>query len=649
MLSIPIMNDMVTPKTRTDYLDELHRAGADRVFLCPENPFGGEPELTDEMTRLRENLIFFRENGFQVGVWINGLGHGGWSMDPKKQEISQNYVLIRGLDGNSAPDSFCPLGAEYRKMYLDYVRRVAETGTPMIMIDDDFRISLHGTASPACSCELHLKEFNRRAEAAGLKGSYTREELRTQIFTGAPNQLRSIWLGLQGDTLRDFSRDLRAAVDRVDPAIRLGQCACLPTWDTDGTDSIEISRILAGKTKPFLRLIGAPYWVAVRAFGNNGLGSIIDTERMQSAWCSEFSKEAEIFSEGDVYPRPRYKVPSVLVEDFDQVLLAEGELGILKYMLDYGQEPFYETGYIDRHEENRSLRCEIRTMFEGKQTCGIYVHERMHRIEEADCSGYSEADLTTGLIPSSAKFANALSLPTVYRNPQDSQAAIVFGWNALHTETLPAAALRILDFSAAKILAEQGIDTGFLSFSEMEKKPSFEEYPDTGVRGLSGSRIAGESDGRFYLLTLRDGAQVLSLFDGETPSSYYYENACGGRFLVYCFDMDSVDMTSPLITNYYRQEQLVSLLRLKTPGAVPAELLREPMSYVLCRKNEKELAVGIWNLGLEIGLPKKIRIDGSYRKIRFIRSDGSYDGNGTVSIDTPLMPYQFAGFIASLA
>lgn len=647
MLSIPVINSMATEKTRPDYVNELRRAGADRVFICPSNPFGAEPELTHEMELLKENLEYFTREGFKVGVWIGGLGHGGWYMGEKKQKIAEKYVLIKGLNGGSAPDSFCPLGEEFRKMYIDYVKRVAMTGTPMIMIDDDFRISLHGSAYLSCACDLHIKEFNRRAKLAGLQKKYTHEDLTNNVYTGKPNVLRDIWLGLQGDTMKDFAGDLRKAVDSVDSNVRLGQCACLSTWDADGSDSIEISKILAGNTKPFLRLIGAPYWVAVHAFGNNGIGCIIDTERMQAAWCSDFTGEAEIFSEGDVYPRPRYKTPSVLVECFDQVLLAEGMPGILKYMLDYEQEPLYETGYIDRHVKNAPLREEIKSMFSGKISCGIYVHEIMHKAAEMDYTGYADGDIASGIIPASAKFANALSLPTFYRAESGISAGMIFGGNAIHTDKIPAKALKILDFTAAKILAEKGTDTGFDSFEILEKAPSYENYPDTGIRGMSGSSIRCECGGRFYNVKTKPQAKTLSFFNGKMPSSYLYTNADGETFLVYCFDMVTIDMKTPLIMNYYRQAQLYDVIRKYAPDALPASLSKEQMAYILCKKNEKELSVGIWNFGEEICLPENIRISSEYKSVKFIRAEGTYDQSGRVSIDTPLMPYQFAGFVAS--
>ena len=53
MLSIPIINRKSTAETRPVYLSELRRAGADRVFLFVDNPFGDEPALEAGLSNLK--------------------------------------------------------------------------------------------------------------------------------------------------------------------------------------------------------------------------------------------------------------------------------------------------------------------------------------------------------------------------------------------------------------------------------------------------------------------------------------------------------------------------------------------------------------------------------------------------------------------
>lgn len=107
---------------------------------------------------------------------------------------------------------------------------------------------------PACLCDRHIAEIFR------LTGdNVTRGEIRGHILKGGKNKYRDAYLKNNGDAFRAFAAEMRKAVDSINPEIRLGACACLTSWDIDGTDAAELAGILAGKTRPFARLIGAPY------------------------------------------------------------------------------------------------------------------------------------------------------------------------------------------------------------------------------------------------------------------------------------------------------------------------------------------------------------------------------------------------------
>lgn len=159
MLSLPLINGQSTAKTRPAFLHELRRAEIDRVFICPGNPFGNERQLDAEMALLTENINYYKENGFEVGVWIGGLGHGG-TLAHEQAKAAQDYTLLVGLaSGGSSMDSFCPTDPAFFAMYSNYVRRLALAGAPMIMIDDDLRLALHGPVGLGCACRRHLAMF----------------------------------------------------------------------------------------------------------------------------------------------------------------------------------------------------------------------------------------------------------------------------------------------------------------------------------------------------------------------------------------------------------------------------------------------------------------------------------------------------------
>lgn len=637
MLSIPVINRRVTAETRDAYLAELRRAGCERLFLFVGNTLGDEDTLARDMTLLRENLLFFRDAGLDVAVWTNGIGHGG-ALAHDTESRTADFTRNRGLaNGAEIGDSFCPLDPTYFAMYSRFIRSVAEAGAPMIMIDDDLRLALHGPVGLGCACERHIAAFNRRAAEAGLTDrTYTREELAAILFTGAPSPLRRLWLDLQGDTLREFAAGLRRTVDEVDPAIRLGHCACLPTWDTDGVDSIELARIFAGNTRPFLRLIGAPYWTDKRSFRNTGLGSIINLERMQLAWCREIAPDLEVFTEGDVYPRPRYAVPSSYLEGFDQVLTAEGQSdGILKYLLNYTHHPLYETGYINLHQYFSPLREQLADAFSGKQTAGVHVFEAMHKLADADCTDLSEKDIICRFFPAALNFTNITGLPISLTETPYTPVTLIFGENAKYADESLCRKPLILDLPAARILTARGIDVGLADAVPMPA-PTGEHFP------ADGETIPLAAEGRFWQITPRPGAEVLSAF-GDAPAAYTYENAEGGRFLVYAFDAESIVIESPICQNYCRRAQLyAAIARMAAP--LPAAVCREPGIFLLCRRNGDSLAVGIWNFGRDLALPR-VELGEDFAAITPIGETRAFLDGRTVTLDGVLAPGCFAGFI----
>ncbi len=638
MISVPLMNALSNKENRPIYLAELRKAGADRVFVCPENPFGDRARLGAIMEQLSENIRYYEENGLDVGVWIGGLGHGGMLAHETGARVG-DYTRIRGLgNGGEAEDSFCPLDPRFVSMYRAYLRAIAEVGAKMIMIDDDLRISMHGPVSVGCACPLHMAAFNERAAAAGAADhAFTREELASLLFTGKPSPLRQIWLGLMGSTLKDFCAALREELDSVDPTVRLGHCACLSTWDTDGVDSITLSRILAGRTKPFLRLIGAPYWNDLRAFGTTGLGAVIDLERMQLAWCKEYAPDIELMSEGDVYPRPRTAVPSSYLESYHQALAADGFADILKYMLDYSFDPAYETGYIRRHCLMRELRAAIADAFRGTEPAGIYVFEEMRKLADMDCTGWAEGPLSHRLTPAAANFAGALSLPISFVRSAYTKTALLVGENAKYAPADVCTMPLILDCAAARILTERGFDIG-LNGAVPTDRPSAEIFQD-------GRRIAVDSPGRYYRMTPKEGAVTDSVYADGSPAVYRYERQEGGAVIVFAFDFESVDFAAQTAHCYCREEQIHRLLA----GRIVA-VKKEPGAYLITRRTPDKLVVGLWNFGRDLVYPEEIKLDGVYRSLTPIGAYSERVGftlrGDAVTVSDMLPPYCFAGFIA---
>ena len=616
-----------------EILAELEKLGAKRVFLCPSRGLGSEEEKKTELARLSENIKFFESEGYEVGVWISTIGHGGELMGVIEGTEKPPFTNLVGLRGKVNTDSFCPLDPDFLKNECDWVEGIARAGAKMIMLDDDYRLA--SRSDNGCVCKYHIKEYERRL------GEYVApEDVLKKAFTGGKNKYRDAWLDMMGDTLRNFAKSLRAAVDKVDENIRMGACACMSVWDSDGVDSIEISKILAGKTKPFMRFIGAAYWPAVMRRPCNKINYIIELERMQRRWCEDSG--IEVFGEGDVYPRPRHFVPSAYLEAFDTALRADGGFdGALKYAIDYSSSPVYETGYTNRAKRNIPVYEWIEKHFSDKKCVGVNVSACMKKIadkvfedpEKELCGTYDD-----GFFQSEQMILADNSLPMTY---DGSDVCALFGENARQIEEIPNAAL--IDIPAALRLAERGIDTGVKSAKKLERRILWEKFPEYNEQTVN-SDISG-----VYQVEPSEGAKVLSSFVcvvkvGETvPAVFIYENAEGRRFTVLCFDAEKAKGNERLSRNYCRQKQLAAAFEWLGNRPLPATCIGNPDLYMMCKEGDNSMAVGLWNNFQDYILTPEIKLGKSYSRIEFINCEGELCGD-TVKLSTDIAAYAFAGF-----
>lgn len=628
-LSVPICIDTIDQSSVDDYVAELKRAKADRVFLLSAaSIMRKDAFIYTEPEKMERLIARFKEEGFEVGVWLGAFGHGGVLAHDKCTGYAADFTKIRGSDGGEAQEGFCPLDETFRKCYYDGVKKIALMKPDIIMFDDDFRLTLRSAYTMGCCCDEHMKRF-----CALVGEEISPDKMEELVFTGGANKYRDAWLKLSGDTLLDFARLMRCAVDEADENIRLGCCACFTVWDAEGTDLIELAKAFAGKTKPYFRSIGAPYH-SIR------VQTAVERTRMQAAWCA--GEDIEIFAEGDVYPRPRYAVASRLLEIYDNALVASGAAdGILKYMFDYNYKVSYEKGYNDRHVKNMSFRDGIKAMFESKKHVGVYVYEAMHKVRDY---AFSEE-----YVPGISKFAGTISLgsaqkllsenaiPTVYQ-PGGAYPVAVFGENARHIDLAELKNGAITDAVGAKILSERGVDTGLVSF---EKQSFFGEYFAT-----YDDEIRNIADVCTQKAVISDKACIRSVFTPEnTPASYTYENGSGQRFYVLCFDAFATQKGNfNYFDNYYRQKELIEMVEWLCGRKLPAVCTKNPYLYMQAARGEDgALTIALFNMHLDEIVDAELELDDEYSEIKFLGCKGTLCTN-KVKVTTEIEPYGTALF-----
>lgn len=608
-----------------DYVNVLRSMGADRIFLTIGTIHADDAVMEKSYRVLKEEIRAAKEAGLEVGVWF-------WTF---RVEGKNDFTPIRGFSSHNPggvplrDSAFqkCPLDENFLRFAEKRMSEVAALGPDLILLDDDLRFGFLDSGS-GCVCPLHRKKLESL-----LGEPVDTETLFPKMYAGAPNRVRDAYLRVCGESLREYARRMRAAVDRVDPRIRLGQCACLTTFDADGVDSFEISRILAGSTKPLLRLIGAPYWAENRNWGNR-LEDVIELERMECAWSGD-TRDMEIISEGDTYPRPRFRVPASYLELFDSALRADGNLdGILKYVFTYYSRADQDPEYQARHNREKDLRETVSRVFDGKDAAGIRVWDQMKKVANADFSdkpGLTPRDVESTFFCMASRMLAENAIPTTYRGT--GCAGIAFGEAA---RALPPEAFErplILDVRAARILSQNGVDVGIRDFGGFFPRclKVSDDDPVASVRErfpAEGDRVDLPHAGTDFArdLTLCEGAVPDSFFcagEAEVPACFTYRNADGNVFIIYNFDAWRVSETA--LRNYYRPRQLIRLLG-GFGVTLPAVSTGNPDLYLLFKENRDEAALGLWNCHADYLDGARVTLGDSFRSAEFFGCTGSLSG-----------------------
>lgn len=588
-------------------LAQLKRAGADKVMLALERRIGYSFSKPEELELLRELIPYFEDNGIEAHVWLGEtFGHSGGPAP-----ADSPYTNIRTLDGDDI-EAFCPMDENFTRDFCDWVIKVAECGAKLILLDDDFRLGFRGNGVIGCFCEHHMAALERE-----LGKKITLEEAVRKCLYGKPDRYRDAWMRVQGRSMIEFSRALRNALDTVDPTARMGFCAN-PNFDFLDCDMLDIAKALAGDTRPFMRLFGAPYWT-VNAPKEYPMGVFVEFSRTEASWF----KDIELISEGDVFPRPRFSCSASRLECMDTILRADGSNGgMLKYMLDYVSDADYETGYVDASVANQGLYADIDRIFSGKRAIGVRPYNVMKSFAERDITSrrvLEAAEFSTRY--PSLYFATGLSLPISY---ESDGVNILFGENARYISRDELKNGSIIDVAAARLLNERGIDVGIKSFDGALSGNISEYFTDEGIYArVEGSYCENAK--------IADGASVCSelVIEGKHyPLSYTYENADGERFLVNLFDAQDAMIKFGWFLSYARSRMVAKILPWLGKNHRDVHVVGNyPYIYLLAKEDERELALGVWNLFEDPAANVRISIPYEAQDIEFIDCKGKIEGN----------------------
>ena len=627
-LYVPLMLSSITPETRPLYAKGLRAMEADVAWIAPDRYTLFLPDRTSLTEQIREHTAYFREEGFEVGLWIQAFGFGD-GLPEVADGVTDPWTKLRSLYSGEAGDAFCPEDPTFMAVYLSWIRDMASCAPSMLMLDDDLCQSVR--PGLGCWCHRHKALLNERLTEQGLSPlGDAPTDWAERFFTGRGGADRRVFFDVMGDSLRKFCRRVREAVDEVDPAVRVGFCAGYTSWDIEGAPASELSRILAGEnTKPFLRLTGAPYWVThdMHRFAGQRLNTVMEFTRAQEAWCRQNGGDMEIFAEADSYPRPRYHVASAYIDTFDLACRASGGMGMLKYVFDYYATPENESGYIKRHLRLASQYARAESLFAGKTARGVYVCEPMEKIRDMTLPSpfIGEGAVMHTAFSPAATMLSAQSIPTTYDLPADGipDCAIAFGDCVTALKQLPKKL--ILDLSAARRLQEAGMDVGISEIIPGAEVPLYERYEGLDTCGVF---VPGHTSLQFQYapysrVVLREGAEILSVFEGRTqvyPSAYRYQSG-ETQLYVLCADAYALRPNCSVLLSYCRQKQLLDFI-----GGIP-HVAGEPCVYTLWKEGEAGGALLVLNLSEDVLFDFDIMLDRTYPQAVLHGAEGVHLGD----------------------
>lgn len=629
-VAVPLVIEEIQRNGIEHYIAELKKTDTTRVFIALGI-------ICEESEKRRKNLAdlakytkILKAEGYEVGMWV-------WTF---LRETPNNYTKRHFFNGKVAGGETCGLDPDFLADEVEFIKQAAATGIDLIQFDDDFNVSIAYLYGFGCCCDHHMKLYREI-----LGEDISKEEFIDKIFKGGRNKYRDAWLEGNRRTLVNFSKKMREAVDSVNPNVRMGHCAVMSVFDVDGIDSFEISKILAGNTRPFIRLIGAPYWAEKRQFHIRTAADVVAMARMQCAWCKY--DDVEILTEGDVFPRPRHLIPAAHLEMFDLATRCDNRTnGILKYMVDYTSRATYEPGYVKRHIKNAPLYEATEKYFKGRQDVGVRVYEALNKIRDIELPEdryIGDAYLDSLFYSPASHLLNYMSIPAIYSGK--GTVGIAFGENYKELDEDALGGGVFLDAPAALNLQKKGVDVGIISAGPMEivhegcLPPLSEYFVETDELTVN----FGDKNNA-YAMEISDKAVVTSLHgeqDSKFPACYRYENAKGQRFVVFGFDGYLADKAQ--FRNYERQRQMIEDIEWLSGKKLDASCKGNPDLYIITKKQDDELSVGLFNLSIDECLDPVVELADGFGSAEFINCSGELKGDKIYLSD--LNPYTFSAII----
>lgn len=304
----------------------------------------------------------------KTAVADTGLEIGWWNAPTMACAKNGPFQFMIGASGREALHSPCPLDAKFSAAFCHRIKLVASRAKPAaILFEDDLHFNGQrdktndGWTGPCCYCPLHLEKL-----AAKCGRRYTREGLIAAMAGDGPaaKKLRSEFEETLAESMMEFGMKIRAALDEVSPATKMGMSGSGDIFHNDGM-ALKYARAIAGKYRPFIRIPASLY-------DSNGSFEEMLSWTQGALWnFRNCPKDIERMHEMDTYPHNRYYMPDALVSALMATAVAYGAESMLFYGTQYLDDPLESDGYFQCLRRENAKLAALRDAVRGMELVGV--------------------------------------------------------------------------------------------------------------------------------------------------------------------------------------------------------------------------------------------------------------------------------------
>ena len=605
---------------------EMGKAGTTHFAFCSSM----EPENMDDLYEKADALrLQFRK----LRTGIKGIGKVGYLIQSTlshghRAGKLKGFRELIALNGRNT-HRFCPLDGNFRKYMGEAVRRLCQEKPDFLLVDDDFRLILSGFG---CFCPEHLKRF---AAVAGRK--YTREELEKILNQTDPESKRigDLYAKMDMETLWEVAAVIRESIDSVDPEIECGFCT-----SSEGGEFLyaaKTAKILAGKTKPFVRLNNGFYM-------EDGLLSFPYRQMNTAIEHHYIAREgADTISECDSYPHNRYSLSLTGLNMHLCSSMLTGCIGrkiwIENFRRNDPEIPALYNGYLKKNWKKYDVLNGVRKEFPWRGAV-VPLPERpptflnpatsakMIRIGDfiADCFG-------------------VLGIAASYKDDGASIVLLTGDLVGMYSDDEITAYLKrnvILDSSAVTALLKRGFgkEIGILKTKEI---PGGVEEKVTDPRMLKAGApetLPISRSGSVTLFPVKD-AEVLSRLSRRrfmgapledsvdvAPATVLYRNDRGGRIVSLSFPMTRETWSRNINLHHIERKRFfLALLDVLDHSRAPAWVETDLSCYLMygtCAHTNNRFHAAVFNLSLDPMTEVRLHVKRDVKKVSVLQGSGKY-------------------------